>query len=195
MRTRGWAGDPPASDSEAVARILAAGIVCVDEFGEEADLGKVADHLGITRQTLYRYFPTSRALFEAVAAEAAGGFVQQLGEHLRPVTSAEDAVVETIVFCLRVLPGDPRLSFIVRPANALFSVAGLPQMAESVLEHLPVDLSNLDEVQRADLAELMVRLLQGLVIDPETTNRDDAELRRFLHVCLDPAVHPGTVRS
>lgn len=47
-------------------------------YGEGADLAKVAERVGVTRQTVYRYFPSRRALFQAVAAARAGSLVERL---------------------------------------------------------------------------------------------------------------------
>ena len=54
MRTHGWAGNPPATDEEAAARIVAAAIACVETAGADADLAMVAERVGVTRQTVYR---------------------------------------------------------------------------------------------------------------------------------------------
>lgn len=195
MRTHGWGGNPPASDQEAVQRIVQAAVECVEQSGDAADIAKVAFRLGVTRQTVYRYFSNRSALFEAVAGEAAGALVDRLTEHLAGIEDASDAIVEVVYYCLRNLPSDPRLSFIARPGHgdALITSTRAPGLATLVLAQLPIDLHHLDDVQRAVLAEHMVRLLQALLLDPATAARDDAELRRFLDACLRPTTHPQTM--
>src|SRR5208282_5099353 len=59
VRTHGWAGRPPADDDEAVQRILAAAKLCIDRDGAESGIAEVARELGVTRQTVYRYFPST----------------------------------------------------------------------------------------------------------------------------------------
>ena len=54
MRTHGWAGSTPASDGEAVARILAAARKAIDARGADISIADVARTLGVTRQTVYR---------------------------------------------------------------------------------------------------------------------------------------------
>jgi AcrR family transcriptional regulator len=197
MRTHGWAGDPPATDEEAAARIVAAARDCLDERGARADLATVAERLGVTRQTVYRYFPSRRALFEAVAAERVEALVAQLASHLAGVPEPGDAVVEVVLHCLRVLPDDPQLAFIAEPGrgDALIMTSDAPRLTAEVLARLPIDLSGLDGGERAVLAEHMVRLLQSLLLDASTERRDDDDLRRFLHACLDQHLHRPTIRG
>lgn len=197
MRTHGWGGQPPATDGEARRRIVTAAIACVDEHGDAADVAKVAARLRITRQTVYRYFPSRRALFEIVGAEATGPLVKRLRRHLRGIDDPAEAVVELVFWCIRRLPLDRRLSFIASPgrADALVLSPQAPQLAAAVVDQLPLDLSHLPDADRPLLVEHMVRLVQALLLDPGTRDRSDSDLRRFLGACLRPVVHAKTIRS
>lgn len=197
VRTHGWGGSPPASDQEARARIVRAAIACIDEHGAAADVAKVATRLRITRQTVYRYFPSRRALFETVGAEATGPLVSRLRRRLRGIGDPADAVVELVFWCIRNLPRDPRLAFIASTGHgdALIMAPQSPQLAAAIVERLPIDLTHLDVDRRSLLVEHMLRLVQALLLDASTANRSDADLRRFLGVCLRPSVHPKTIRG
>jgi AcrR family transcriptional regulator len=200
VRTHGWAGDPPATDDEAVERIVAAARACLDERGAGADLAQVAERLGVTRQTVYRYFPSRRALFETVAAERVDALVDRLAAHLGGTGAPGDpgeAVVEVVLHCVRVLPDDPQLAFIAEPGrgDALIMTADAPRLTAAVLDRLPIDLGRLGPEERAVLAEHMVRLLQSLLLDESTAARDDADLRRFLRACLAHHLHRPTIRG
>ena len=169
----------------------------MDECGDAADIAKVAERLQITRQTVYRYFPSRRALFEVVAAAEQGALVKRLVRHLRRIDDPADAVVEVVFWCLRRLPRDRRLAFIAPPgrADALVMAPAAPAIAATVLGELPIDLAHLSGEERSVLAEHMVRLLQALLLDPSTAARRDDDLRRFLGACLRPSVHPVTIRK
>ncbi|MCK9926298.1 TetR/AcrR family transcriptional regulator [Frankia sp. Mgl5] len=197
MRTHGWGGDPPETDAEATARIIAAAVECLRAPDAGADLAKVAVRLGITRQTVYRYFPSRDALFAAVAAERAEALVARLAAHLTHFSDPREALVEAMLHCVRMLPTDPLLSFIARPgrADALITTPDAPELTLDVLNRLPVDLGHLDVTQRALLAEHMVRLLQSLLLDEATGQREDCDLRRFLHACLDHHLAGQTIHS
>ena len=80
-RRHGWAGDPPGSDEEAVARIVAAAITVIDETGADIGIADVARALGVIRQTVYRYFPNAEALMAAVAVASVGSFLDRIEDH------------------------------------------------------------------------------------------------------------------
>ncbi|MGV0800804.1 TetR/AcrR family transcriptional regulator, partial [Mycolicibacterium elephantis] len=109
MRSRGWAGATPASDEEAIARILDAVDEVVAEHGSAIRLADVARKLGVTRQTVYRYFPNADALLIASAMRAVDGFIDQVVEHVRGVNDPVSALVECISFAVETLTGDPQL--------------------------------------------------------------------------------------
>lgn len=186
MRTHGWGGNPPGTDKEAIARITQAAAVSVTEHSNGADVSKVAARLGVTRQTAYRYFPTRIALFEAVAVQASVNLIEQLKERVIDIASPTDAIVDILLFCIREVPNHPQLSFIARPGHgdALITSASAPGLTDAFLGQLPIELGYLTAVEQMHLAEHMVRLLQALLLDPSTADRDEADLRSFLNACF-----------
>ncbi len=197
MRTHGWGGQLPQTDEEAVDRIIRAAIECVQRYGVGADLAKVAGRLHVTRQTVYRYFPGSRELFQSVAARVADRLVAQLAETLLEIDDPLDAVVQVVFNCTRQLAADTELSFISGTGRGgpLIAAPGAPLMAARVLAELPIDLDHLSTEDLGILAEHMVRLLQGLVLDPATPQRNDDDLRHFLEACLAQSVHPARLHA
>ena len=85
MRRHGWAGNIPVDDDEAVSRIVAAARASIDARGT-VSVSEVAAELGITRQTVYRYFPTLDALLTGTALSAVGGFLDRLAQDLASIT-------------------------------------------------------------------------------------------------------------
>src|ERR1700709_2884592 len=96
MRTHGWSGSAPATDEEAIARILAAAGKAIDERGADISIADVARTLGVTRQTVYRYFPSTDALLQAAAVRSANEYLERLAGHLAGGNDPVDAVVEGI---------------------------------------------------------------------------------------------------
>src|SRR5688500_18647487 len=82
MRTHGWSGRPPRDDAEARARILAAARRRMAESGSTGT-SEVAEILGVTRQTVYRYFRSTEELLNAAAMDAVTELEAQLVEHVR----------------------------------------------------------------------------------------------------------------
>jgi AcrR family transcriptional regulator len=192
MRTHGWGGHPPKTDEEAVNRIIGAAIECVLQDGASVNLAKVADRLHVTRQTVYRYFPGTRALSQAVSARVADRLVAQVVETLDDFDDTVDKIVQVVFVCVRTLAEDPAMSFIIDPGRGgpLITAREAPLMAATALVSFPIDLDHLNPEELSILAEHMVRLLQALVLDPDTRERDDADLRHFLRACLQQSVHP-----
>ena len=99
MRTRGWSGATPSSDEEAAARILSAAKIAIERDGD-VNIADIARAVGVTRQTVYRYFPSADALLVAAAFDSASDFLDQLAAHLSGLTDPAGAVVEGVAYTL-----------------------------------------------------------------------------------------------
>ncbi|WP_046296646.1 TetR/AcrR family transcriptional regulator [Mycolicibacter arupensis] len=191
MRTRGWGGNVPASDEEAVARILHATRQTIDERGEQTSIADVARTLGVTRQTVYRYFPSTEELLAATAADGAGAFLEQLAEALAGMTDPGDAVAEGVALTLERLPDDPYVGLLLRTQHAsafaetVTSETGR-SFGHSLLDRLDVDWSGFDEQSIDDIIEMVLRTLQSFILAPLPAPGE--ELRRLLRRWIAPAV-------
>lgn len=187
MRTHGWSGSAPATDDEAVARILVAAGKAIDQRGADFSIADVARALGVTRQTIYRYFPSTDALLVAAAVHAADGFLDRLAEHLRGITGPVDAVTEAIATALEWLPKDKHIGLLVAPGLATAHTESVTsdvalQFANSMLRRFDVDWSELGftDADLDELAEHLLRIIQSFVIDPGRPPRTGVELRAYL---------------
>ncbi|WIM88192.1 TetR/AcrR family transcriptional regulator [Candidatus Mycobacterium wuenschmannii] len=194
MRSRGWAGSTPSSDEEAIARILTAVDQEVAEHGAALRLADVARRLGVTRQTVYRYFPNADALLIASAMRAVNGFIDQAAEHVRGLNDPVAAVVECVSFGIENLTGDPQLEGLLNrsdegPAVSLTSDTAV-SFCLSVFDRLDVDwkLHGFDSAALREIAEMTLRTVQSLLTDPGETPRTGASLRRFVATWLGPAI-------
>jgi AcrR family transcriptional regulator len=195
MRSRGWAGATPASDEEAIARILNAVDEVVAEHGPAIRLADIARKLGVTRQTVYRYFPNADALLIASAMRAVDGFIDQVAEHVRGLNDPVTAVVESVAFGVENLTGDPQLENLLTRRQDDEDVVSLTSdtavtFCMSVFHRLEVDwkLHGFDPNALGELAEMTLRTVQSLLIDPGQQPRDGIELRRFITRWLGPAI-------
>lgn len=191
MRTRGWGGDVPASDQEAVARILEATRRTIDEKGEQTSITDVARTLGVTRQTVYRYFPSTEELLSATAADGASGFLDQLAEALTGITDPGEAVVEGIALTLERLPGDTYVGLLLRSHRASAFAATVTTdtaraFGHSILDRLDVDWTDFDQQAIDDILEMVLRTLQSFILAPTPT--PGTEVRRLLRRWIAPAV-------
>src|SRR5262245_21142732 len=196
MRRHGWAGHLPADDEEAVRRILAATRACIDDKGPDTGIADVARELGVSRQTVYRYYRTTEDLLTATAIDAAAEFLERLEAHLGTRRrKPADAVVEAIAFTLEHLPAEPYVGLLLTPGRVSIYTQGITSdtalaLGRSMLDRFPVDwpAHGFDSDALDQLVEQMLRMTQSLVIDPGHPARTNQELRSYLHTWLGTAV-------
>ncbi len=199
VRRHGWAGSPPADGDEARLRIVRAATQVVDRGAPSTfTLSDVATELGITRQTVYRYFSSTDELLLAVGRVANESFIDDLAQHLEAVTEPSEWVVEAVASAIEWLPNRPHLMLLfaagrselfARTFTAGVSVGtGRDLFKRSGVDWVTVGYSDreLDE-----LTELMLRTVQSMVIDPPEPPRSARELRAYLRRWIAPAVVAG----
>jgi AcrR family transcriptional regulator len=195
MRSRGWAGSTPSSDEEAILRILSAVDEEIAEHGAEIRLADIARRLGVTRQTVYRYFPNADALLIASAMRAVNGFIDQVADHVSGLNDPVTAVVESVSFGVENLTGDPQLESLLTRRDEGEAVTSLTSdtaiaFCLSVFHRLDVDwkLHGFDTIALRELAEMTLRTVQSMLTDPGQVPRKGLVLRRFVARWLGPAI-------
>lgn len=194
MRRHGWAGNIPVDDDEAIGRIIEAARASIDATGS-VSVSEVATQLGITRQTVYRYFPTLDALLAGTAMSAVGAFLDRLARDLHAITDPTTAVVEGIAYTLEQLPKDRYLALVMEPGRASAFAAGITSQTaiafgRSILERFEIDwdATGFGGQRLDELIEFMLRTLQSFILDPSGSGRDGQELRAYLLRWVAPAI-------
>ena len=196
MRSHGWAGNPPADEDAAIRRILDATRTCIDRDGAEIGIVDVAQELGVTRQTVYRYFRTTDELLTATAFGATASFLGRIEDHLaeRAWTPAE-AVVEGVAYTLEQLPQEPYLSLLLTPGRISIFTNDFPSdtamaLGRALIERLPIDWTahGYGDRQLDELVEQMLRMTRSFVEHPGTPPRTGLVLRAYLPRWLAPAI-------
>jgi AcrR family transcriptional regulator len=195
MRSRGWAGSTPSSDEEAISRILSAVDEEIVDHGAAIRLADVARRLGVTRQTVYRYFPNADALLIASSMRAVNGFIDQLADHASGLNDPVTALVECVSYGVENLTGDPQLENLLTRRDEGDAVTSLTSNTAiafclSVFHRLDIDwkLHGFDVTALRELAEMTLRTVQSLLTDPGQPARDKVALRRFVVRWLGPAI-------
>jgi len=195
VRTHGWSGSTPASDEEAVARILAAANKAIDLRGADLSIADVARTLGVTRQTVYRYFPSTDALLRAAAMDSASGFLDRVATHLAGITDPAEAVTEAIATAVEWLPNDKHMGLLLGPGRANTFSAEVTsdvamQFTGGLLRRFDVDWAahGFTDDDLDELAEHLLRIIQSFVIDPGRPPRHGQELRRYVRRWIGSAL-------
>jgi AcrR family transcriptional regulator len=203
MRSHGWGGNTPASDEEAIERILNAADEIIGERGSSMRIADVARALGVTRQTVYRYFPGTQALLVASALRSADGFLDRLAAHLKGVTDPVVAVTEGFAFAVEQLAADNQVEFVLNQRDdggqtiSIVSDTALA-FARSMLHRFDIDWEQhgFDEDSLDELNEFSLRVLHSFLADPGRPPRTGDDLRRYLIRWMGPAIaYPQMVRA
>ncbi|BBX18664.1 TetR family transcriptional regulator [Mycolicibacterium duvalii] len=202
MRTHGWQGEPPTSDDEAVARIIAATHRCVDERGAQTTIAHVAAALGVSRATVYRYFPSTSALLHAAAADGTRRFLERMGEQLRSFDDVTEAIIDGVVQTVAAVPREPYLQLLLdEPSHTLLrsvtSEAALHIGRAMLLENTAIDWTqvNPDVAGLDELVEWALRIVQSFLTNPGDPARTPEQLRAHLQRWLGPAVREWAASS
>ncbi len=196
MGHHGWQGNPPRTEEEARARIIEAAETCVEKFGPaKTTLSDVASELGVTRQTVYRYYANLAELFAAVAQTGLADFVSRMQQHLSTFTTPADVAIEAIVFAVDAIPRERHIGALFQAGETeVFSRDVTSSMAfalgADILRGVPVDWSEIgvadDELE--ELAEVLMRLFVSFLQQPADPPRSEDELRALVRRWLGPAL-------
>lgn len=196
MRSHGWSGNTPASDDEAIDRILVAAERLVDERGAAMRISDVAREIGVTRQTVYRYFPSTDALLTATAMRSADGFLDHLARRLQSVTDPVAALIEGLAFAIESLSEDSQIELVLAQRDRTAGQVSLTSdtalsFCRAMLHRIEVDWRACgfeDDAALDELAEFCLHVLHSFISGPGRSQRRGADLRRYLIRWVGPAI-------
>jgi AcrR family transcriptional regulator len=197
MGHHGWRGNPPGTEDEARRRIVEAATACIDRVGlAKTSLSDVAAEAGVTRQTVYRYFPSLAAILSAVALAGVEEFAGRMERHLASSATAAEAAVESVVFAVRAVPNEPYMGLLLQAGEADSFTAGVTSplsfsLGARILRNLPVDWAAAGVTTDEDLqglAEILMRLFISFLQYPSTPALTDDQLRTLVRRWIGPAL-------
>ena len=200
-----------------LSRIIASGTEVLDETGERIlegaarqaeDFGlrrftmeDVARRVGVSRVTVYRYFPRKDRLVEAVLMHELRRFLAAVDLAVEPYETVEERLVEGFVFSVTYLRKHALLNRLLRTEPELIlpslTVKGAPvleagrefiaRFADQEAEAGRLALSK-DDVQ--GVSEMLARVVLSFLLTPESVIglRTPAEIRAFAEHYLTPVV-------
>ncbi|WP_405181826.1 TetR/AcrR family transcriptional regulator [Nocardia sp. NBC_01377] len=195
MGRKGWAGSPPRDDDEARKRIVDATLRVIDRRGAgDTTVADIAETLGITRRTIYRYFASTEELFTTVAEIALESFNTQI-EAMTADLDVADQLVEVVAYIIERLPHEPQLTLLLaNDRSNMFSRTMLKPVwiarGRTVLHSTHIKWADLGYDDRTvdELLEFLLRMIQSMVVAPIDPPRSSAELRAYLHRWVGPAL-------
>ncbi|NKE59422.1 TetR/AcrR family transcriptional regulator [Lentzea sp. PSKA42] len=197
MGHHGWRGNPPGTEDEARRRIVDAATACLDRAGlAKTSLSDVATEAGVTRQTIYRYFPRLADILSAVAIAGVEEFAGRMERHLTSFGSPAEVAVESVVFGVRAVPDEPYLSLLLQAGEGDFFTGAVTSrewlaLGARILRNVPVDWASAGvttEEDFAGLAEILMRLFLSFLRYPSEPALTDDELRKLVRRWIGPAL-------
>jgi AcrR family transcriptional regulator len=195
MGRKGWAGAPPADDAEARKRIIDTALQIVDRRGAaQTTVSDVADALGITRRTVYRYFTGTEELFTAVAEVALESLIADV-ENITADMDVTGQLVEVVAYIIEQLPHEPQLALLLANdrshsfSRTMLAPTEIARCRE-ILQRTHIDWAALgyDDATIDELVEFLLRMIQSMVVAPPDPPRSSADLRAYLRRWIGPAL-------
>ncbi len=196
MGHHGWQGNPPRTEDEARQRIVTAAETCVEKFGPaKTTLSDVATELGVTRQTVYRYYANLAELLGAVAQAGLEDFVDRMQRHLATFSTPAEVAIEAVVFAVEAIPREGRIGLLFQAGETeVFSRGVTSSMAfalgADILRRVPVDWSEIGvgEDQLEGLSEILMRLFVSFLQYPADPPHSEDQLRALVRRWVGPAL-------
>ena len=191
-------GEEPAG--EAGERILDAAVAHAEDFGlRRFTIDDVARRVGVSRVTVYRYFPKKERLIEAILLRELRRFLADVEKAVVPYNTLEDRLVEGFVFALTALRDHRLLNRVLRTEPELLlphlTVDGGPVLAagrDFIARYARAEAGGLQigDEDIEGVAELLARLVLSFVLTPDSVLRVRSadETRAFAEHYLLPVL-------
>jgi AcrR family transcriptional regulator len=183
-------------------RILDEAVRQAEELGvRRLTIGDVAQRVGLSRVTVYKYFPGKDQLVQAVLQREMRRFLRDVDAAVAPYDTLEERLVEGFVFALgwlrrhrllnRLLRTDPELivpNLTVGAGPVL--AAGREFIAGFARREADDGRLPLTDDQIEGVSELLARAVLSFLLTPESVlgMRTQAETRRFAENYLAPTL-------
>jgi len=190
-----WSGNPPSDDAEAKLRLGQAALRCVANVGlPKTTMSDIAKEAGVARPTLYKHFKNKTEAIVFAIDGASLEFAHGVAKFASQFDSAEERIIQTIVFVVEELPRQQYLSLVLNPdlsavlAERAFvedATLAFSRIAIGPVIELRPDLRR----QREEIAEVMSRFAISLILFPGRFKKSRPALRKF----IERRILPGLV--
>lgn len=180
--------------NETQQKIIDAAIRCVKQWGiEKTNLNDIAKEAGVTRPTVYSYFPNRHDVIRTALLQSGYSFATRVFAHMNQFTGTKDRLLETLLFALDELPKEPYLALITQTdfssqvnADALSDAEGQAICLALFSEIFKFDMPAENDL--IEITEFTTRLMLSLLMLKGPVTRSPDEQRAFLERRLLPAI-------
>ena len=172
--------------NETQQRIIDAATSCVKRWGvEKTSLNDIAKEAGVTRPTVYNYFPNRQDILSMALVQSTYDFAERLYTHFRKFKTPRSRLLEAVLFCVETLPNEHSLTLLTGSDLSVFVNEGAltnefsQQVRLSLFKEILKD-SGLSEAELVELTEFATRMLLSLLMTRSAIPRDRGALKGFL---------------
>ncbi len=162
---------------------MSAAIRCVRQHGlDGTSVAMIAREAGVSRPTLYAYFPGRDEIVHQASIAASDSFVERVIAHARQFDTAAERLVEATLFAVEGIRDEPALAVRFRSGGVVTGPLTDDELTYSARCLLPVvelvpDLASwMDEV-----SELAARVIISLLTREPRVRRNPQQERAFLY--------------
>lgn len=183
--------------NETQQKIIDATIRCVKQWGiEKTNLNDIAKEAGVTRPTVYSYFPNRHDVIRTALLHKGYSFAERTIDHMNRFDNTRDRVLETLLFALEELPKEPYLTLITQTdfSSQVNEDALSDPEGQAICLRLFAEMFKFDTPPDNDLIEItefVTRLMLSLLMLKGPIHRNRDELKSFLQRRLLPALGIG----
>jgi AcrR family transcriptional regulator len=184
------------------SRIVAAAVQQIEDFGiRRFTIDDVARRAGISRVTIYRYFPKRDRLIEAALFSEFHSFLEDLKAAIEPCSTLEEQLVEGFVAALAAIRSRPLFNRLLRTEPELILplltvqagpvlAAGREFIARFARDEAERAGLSLSEAQIEGQSELLARIVLSFTLTPDSIFdlTTLADTRRFAERYLTPSL-------
>jgi AcrR family transcriptional regulator len=175
-------------------QIVDAAIRCIERWGmERVTMNDIAYEARLARSTVYSYYKNREEVVKAALLLSAYSFGEKLYAHISQLRTAEERLVEAVVYSLQSIPDEPFLAIISDKAltdmvreKTLTSPEGVDMGTMLFKTIFQDDSYSLEELK--EISEFSIRFLLSLLLLESPQNRSEKELRGFIARRLLPAI-------
>ena len=175
-------------------QILDAAISCVTQWGiERVTLNDIAYEARVARSTVYSYYNTRDEVIRAALMVSAKGFGEKLFEHIGQFTTAQERILEAVIYSLQKFPDEPALSLLSGTAltemvreHSLTAAGGMDIGSALFQVILQDDSYSTEELE--EISEFSNRFMLSLLTMHSPRERSEEELRGFVVRRLLPSI-------
>ena len=175
-------------------QIIDAAIRCIKRWGiERITMNDVAYEARLARSTVYSYYKSRDDVIKSALILSAYSFGEKIFEQINRYETAEERLIESVIYTLSAIPDEPFLAIISE--NALTDMV----REETLTNPEGVDMGtvlfdtifqderySLDELK--EISEFSIRFLLSLLLVESPQERSEEDLRGFIARRLLPAV-------